>query len=382
MTVDRSVLGFPAHSSLGASSMSRWSVCPGSVRLSTGLDTPQSVYAEEGTQAHTVAAQWLQSNGITPECDDEDMIEAVKVYVDHVFGNYDHGDTLLIEHRFDLSLVFPGCFGTCDAVIWKPKTATLKVIDFKYGAGILVEAEANPQLQYYALGALMTLGVPAERIELSIVQPRCSHPNGPIRTASMLAIDLLDFAVDLVQYAERTQAVDAPLVPGDHCRFCPALRVCPAVAATRQAVAKMEFCQELTYDPEQLKLALDSLPVLRALIKHIDEFAYAEAEAGRCPPGYKLVAKRPTRKWRDESEVASYLTVLNVERDAIYDMPSVKSPAQLERVIPDFKDLLKKFIVSESSGHTLVPVTDKRPAVRPSAKDEFMIEGVSNPIIG
>jgi hypothetical protein len=369
----------PVHSPIGASSMYRWAECPGSVKLSDGIASISSPYAEEGTTAHEYGALWLQGSGKQPplpEGVDDEMAEFVKVYVDHVFGLMDPGDRLFVEHGFDLSQIYPGAYGTNDASVYKKRKKTLHVIDLKYGSGIWVDVKDNPQLRYYGLGALielMTLGETVDTVVLTIVQPRCASTDGPIRSETIEAVELLEFAADLKMYAERTTQPNAPLKAGDHCRFCPALQICPEVNKTRQEVAKLEFAPALPYDPAKLKLALDSIPVMKAWIKRVDEFAYAEAEAGRCPPGYKLVEKRATRKWRSEDEVALYLGGLKVSDDLIFEPRAIRSVAQMEQALPDHKELLKKFVTKESSGHTLVDATDKRPAVKLSAKEEFKV---------
>jgi hypothetical protein len=185
----------------------------------------------------------------------------------------------------------------------------------------------------------------------------------------MDAMDLLDFAADLVTYAKATEAPDAPLVPGDHCRFCPAARTCPALTQATQALAKMEFGPGLSYDPQKLSAALKMIPAIEAQMKAIDAFAYSEAEAGRCPPGFKLVDKRPTRKWKDEGAAETACKGLAPKPMAIYAPKEILSPAQMEKIIK--KDLLKDLIESVSSGHSLVEESDKRPAVRPTAAEAF-----------
>ena len=370
----------PIHSPIGASSMYRWAECPGSVKLSEGIVTEQSAYAEEGTDAHAYAAEWLMGNGKQPplsEKVDDEMAEHCKVYVDHVFSLMtEDGARLFVEHGFDLKEIYPGAYGTNDAAVYLPKSKRLHVLDLKYGAGIYVSAIDNPQLQYYALGALLELGkleLAVDTVVMTIVQPRCGGADGPIRSQTIDAIHLLDFAADLVMYAKRTEDPKASLKSGDHCRFCPALHICPEVGKTRQEVAKLEFTAPTAYDPQDLKRALDSVPILKAWIKRVDEFAYAEAEAGRCPPGYKLVEKRATRKWRDETEVSLYLGGLNVDQDTIFEPRKIKSPAQMEQALPKHKEVLKPYIKSESNGHTLVDINDKRPPVKPKAKEEFRI---------
>jgi hypothetical protein len=214
----------------------------------------------------------------------------------------------------------------------------------------------------------------------------------------MDAIDLIDFKADLKAFAVATEAEDAPLVPGDHCRFCPAAQLnpktmeahCPAVGQRRQEAAKMEFSPVQSYDPEALRKALDSREVMKAWIKQIDEFAYREAEAGRCPPGYKLVAKRPTRKWADEGAVVDLLqnTFDDKEVAEMYEPVALRSVAQLEGHLaamkafsPEIKakgkrkDAAKEFfdphVSAESSGNTLAPDTDSRAPVDAGPQADF-----------
>jgi hypothetical protein len=372
----------PEHSPIGASSMHRWAECPGSIRLSVGVPNIESAYAAEGTKAHELAATWLKGTGKTPECDDEEMLEHVKTYVDHVYSHLTADAILFVEHGFDLSAIYPGAYGTNDAAVYIPSEKTLYVDDLKYGAGKFVKAQNNPQLKYYALGALLELqkeGREIDTIVMSIVQPRCmSRSEGAVRSHTIDAMDLLEFAGDLVVYAKRTAEPDAPLKAGDHCQFCPAIQVCPEIGKIKQTVAKSEFAAATapvqgTVPQDTLVQALQAVPLLKALIERIDAYAYAEAREGRAPEGYKLVEKRATRKWRDEHTVAMELGKLGLTQDELFAPREVKSPAQLEKIerIKGNKEVLAPFIIKESSGLVLVPNDDKRPAWRADAKDEF-----------
>lgn len=364
-----------AHSKIGASSMYRWSACPASVRFTKDMPNTSSKYAEEGTMAHAFAAEWLES-GKEPTFPSEDMLDAVKVYIDWVAENYhpELGDVLLIEHRFDLSVVYPGCFGTADCVIWQPRNKCLISGDYKHGAGMPVDVIGNPQPDFYALGALMTCGFPATTIVKAIIQPRCYHADGPIRTETMDALDLLDFRADLIKFAKETENENAVFVAGDHCHFCPGAGVCPRLQQTALEAAQIEFSPAVAYDPDRLKIALDSRDAVKAWLKAVDEFAYAEAEAGRTPPGYKLVAKRASRQWRSEADVAKYLQDSGFTASQIYER-KLKSPAQVEKLYPKKKDVpdsLGALIESVSSGHTLVPESDKRAPTKSNAADDFL----------
>ena len=370
----------PEHSPIGASSMHRWAECPGSIKLSEGIPSITSPYAEEGTKAHDVAAQWLRGNGKAPECDDDEMLEHVKVYVDHVYSHLTADAILFVEHGFDLSEIHPGAYGTNDAAVYVPSQKLLYVDDLKYGAGKYVKALNNPQLKYYALGAMLELqkhGHAIDTIIMSIVQPRCLTSEGAVRSQTIDAMDLLEFAGDLVVFAKRTAEKDAPLKAGDHCQFCPAMHLCPEIHKVKQMVAKSEFAEgvpaEGTVSQDTLVQALQAVPLLKALIERIDAYAYAEARAGRAPAGYKLVEKRPTRKWRNDETVALELGKLGLTSDDLFEPRKLKSPAQMEKIptLKNNKELLEPMIVKESSGLVLVPNEDKRQAWKAEAKDEF-----------
>ena len=356
--------------------MHRWAECPGSVRLSKNAPPKTSAYAEEGTMAHELAAEVLEK-GWPARPLDADLKDAVGVYVDFVASLLKTPQTeMLVEHRFDLSSLYPGLFGTADCVVYDRIAKRLYVIDYKHGAGVPVEVADNSQLKYYALGALMTCGFPAREIVLVIVQPRCPHPDGPVRAYAMESVDLIDFSSDLVKYAKATEDESAPLKPGSHCRFCPASGFCSALANKALIAAKEQFSAIAPYDAEKLSKTLDLLPVIEEWIKGVREFAYSEAQHGRVPPGFKLVPKRATRKWRDESEAAKRLwNHYGLKDQDMYDAPKIKSPAQIEKLFSKQvdKQVFNDLVVQESSGQTLVHESDKRPAVIPAALTQFAV---------
>lgn len=332
--------------------------------MSEGIPKKSSAYADEGTLAHEIAADILL--GKDTQCEEE-MLEHILTYVNYVRSLYGNGNTVLIEHSFDLKRLYPNLYGTADAVIYDSSIRTLYVVDFKYGAGIPVEVEDNGQLKYYALGALLTclFPVPPLVVKLVVVQPRCSHQDGPIREWQTSAFDLITgFAEELVIAAAATEDPDAPFVPGGHCRFCPAAGICPALADKATSLAKTQFSKVEEYDPEKLSKALEWLPTLEAWISNVKSFAHQEAERGRTPPGWKLVAKRAVRKWKtDWKSQRDLIGELNgryhLEDSAIYEEPKLKSPAQIEKLGVD----VEKFVDKVSSGNTLVPDTDSRAEV-------------------
>lgn len=163
--------------------------------------------------------------------------------------------------------------------------------------------------------------------------------------------------------------VEAYLTPTDKgCRWCLAAPKCPALRKKANDVARRVFSNELPYDPAELAATLDQLPILEAWIKNVREFAYAEAEKGHDIPNYKLVEKRPTRKWRDEATVERTLAKYGVEA---FERKLI-SPAAAERLLPkDLRDTLDELTFKESSGHALVHDSDKRSAVRTDARSAF-----------
>lgn len=381
------------HSKLGASASDRWINCPGSIRMSAGIPSVESAYALEGTVAHEVCEILLE--GRTPPAEikgveiTDEMVEHCNVHVDYVWSRARINEALPvgerpeidIEQRFSLPSLHPDFFGTADCVIYKPEEKRLIVIDFKYGRGIPVEAKDNPQLRYYALGAAMkkhNRGVSV--VETVIVQPRCPHPDGPIRSDEISALELMEWSSDLVAAAKATEEPDAPLNPGDWCKFCPAAVTCTALQQKVLEQAQADFADDgtlylgdvLSYDAKVVWDKLAYVDQIEDWCRGIRNFAHHEAEAGRCDARYKLVATRPTRRWKDEDRIIDKLVALGLGDDEIYPEPKVKSPAQIEKVIgKKRKGEIADLIESVSSGTVLAPIDDPRPAVQPDAATAF-----------
>lgn len=357
----------PKHSPIGASSASRWIACPGSVRLSKNAPKFESSYAIEGTLAHEIAGDILLGKKIKSPSDE--MLAHVLNYVDFVKAEAE-GNDLYVEKGFDLSdTLYPGLYGTSDAVVFDRASKVLKVIDFKYGAGVAVSAENNTQLKYYALGAMYSLNLPADKVELIIYQPRAMGET--VKRWMTDVITLMDFGAELIEYAKRTNDPDASLKSGDHCRFCPAATQCPELERKALDVAVADFSEVKAYSPEKIRIILEKAPLIRDYLKTVEEFAFNEMLGGAKIPGFKLVDKRSTRKWRDENEVVNFARESGLLDDEIFET-SLRSPAQLEKFLDkENKKALQNFVTSTSSGLTLAPENDKRPASRPDAVAEF-----------
>lgn len=383
--------------------------CPGSVRLSAAVPNTSSSYAREGTAAHTLAESCLRAGEdpfqhvgeeIVVDGDSfpvtDEMAEAVQVFIQAVLADYDEKtDVLAVERRFDLSQFYPGMFGTCDAVVYKPATKRLVVYDLKYGKGYGVEVEDNPQLKYYGLGAVTEEKVrPVSTVELVIVQPRAPHRDGPVRRWTIDIMDLIDWSSDLVKAARKTEDPSAPLVAGQHCTFCAAAGTCPQLRTRSLEVAKAAFSEHPTewtppapetLTPEQVAAVLIRAEEVKDWISAVQAHAHAEAEAGRVLPGFKLVNKRAQRKWADETAVVKDMSSLGMSPADIFEEPKPRSPAQMEKALyaarkatgakvshDQVQALLDPFISKISSGTNLVRDTDARPEVLASVRNAFI----------
>lgn len=380
------------HSELGASISHRWIECPGSVRLSRGQKQTDNVHAQAGRAAHTVAEQCLTYGGdadrylgdMVKVADGEDgpvlvevteeMVYAVQMFVDYcrLTLRSVQGERHWVEKQFNLSAFGrDDMFGTTDFASYNPAPKQLEVVDLKYGQGVVVEAVGNPQLRYYALGAALELGklVEIETVKITIVQPRASHPDGFIRSETLSLMELLDFAGELMVAAEKTDAPDAPLVPGSHCRFCPALAVCPAQRKQAQALAQVAFADMPVSAPpepsvlpdEVLGDLLSKTPILVDWVGALQKEAEHRLLAGRNIPGMKLVEKRPTRKWVDEEKIVAFLKGKGLFDEEIYQQ-KLKSPAQIEKLVGK-KELPTDLVEKKSSGYKLAPSSDPSPAI-------------------
>lgn len=374
------------HSVLSASGAHRWLACPGSVRMSEGMPKTSSVYADEGTVAHRVAEDCLRSgmnaakylggmiplNGIEYEIT-QDMVDAVQLYLDTVRNDWQPSNNheLKVEHKFKLDWLYPGMFGTNDAMVCEP-FGVLRVYDFKYGAGVPVEVEGNPQMMYYALGAAK--GDAYESVELVVVQPRAPHSEGPIRRASMPIEDLTRWGNEvLLPGAKATDEENAPLNAGEHCRFCPALAVCPAQKALAVSVAQEVFADKSAAPPSpeqltlpELKKILDVSDLIESWLSSCRAHVQSLLETGRVKSvdvGYKIVAGRASRAWKNAEEAEQWLLMLVSDPGEAYTR-KLLSPAQAEKLLKgDAKKALKE-MVEEKRGNTLAPLSDKREEIQ------------------
>lgn len=347
----------PAHSPLGASSAERWMNCPGSVTLIAALRSTQGYeeadpdYRRDGTQAHALAAHCLEQDIDCWEADEEqfpeltaDMMGAVQEYLDFVRAQ--EGQRL-VEQRVHVPDFHPQFYGTLDCVV--VGTDGVHVIDYKHGVGVVVDADDNPQLKYYAYGWLMKAEDAAAdlRVKLTIVQPRAFHPDGAIRTWSTTVGEIRRWAEDELRPAMDATADLDYLALGQWCRFCPAKLVCPAYEGL--AKKALQGSAPITYlEAQQLKMMVKAVEddVARRVLEHGEEIE-----------GVKIVKKIAYREWKNTQEV--------VERygDDAWKPRELKKPTDVEKM-PGGKDFVAEFAYQPDNGLTVAPATDRRRAVK------------------
>ncbi len=364
-----------AHSSVvGGSSAGRVLQCPGSVSLCATMPNIESEFAAEGTAMH-MAMDMIYS-GLTKK--DTDVIGLVFNGYEITGTMFDEGIEPILEHwdKLDTELggidyfserrvTFPGienAFGTTD-LIGTAKDRTV-VYDFKFGRGVAVEAESNPQMLYYALAAMHTPGTdkffsPDKPVEVFIAQPRVN--DGEPFTRWMTSTRQLEaFGVELRHAVETAMTPDAPLKMGKYCRFCAAKSVCPLYRAV--AIDALAMPQDAM--SEHLAEWLPRADLLIELGNTIKSVAHDQMEKGVQVLGYKLVNKRATRRWTDEEKTIKFFQRMKLPADERFEKKLI-SPAKAEKALKPLgiAELPKDLVVSESSGTTLAPVDDKRPAV-------------------
>lgn len=396
----------PAHSSLGASSAKRWMTCPGSVALCAAVPpAPSSKHADEGTVAHWVGETALKryvagipigwggyQGNFCPEVPDHaityEMVGYVHDYVEYVAKLAGaHRTRILVEQRFDLSWIYPGMFGTSDASVYDPERKHLDVIDLKYGAGVAVDAQDNPQGAFYSIGAAADVWHEVETIAFHIYQPRISSTPS---VWEFTRAELHEWAARFKRAAELASASDAPRIyDAEACRWCAGRQLdpttgrpyCPQYSERQQqavrdvkaacagpAVGVMspdELAAQLSMFEEAEQLIKSRVTALKLWATDLSD------KMGRDIPGYKLVQRRATRKWQNPDELIAILRYGHGLSDEQIYSSELRSPAQLEKlrdaegnkiVAPD---VVKQYTDKADNGVELVPVSDQRAAIAP-----------------
>ena len=365
-----------SHSILSPSGSHRWLACPPSARLEQLFPDTTSEVAEEGTLAHHIAevalkrytgaldkdmaAVLMQQASAQPHYSIE-MPDFVNIYVEAVMEAINDNSTVLVEYKVDLTDFVPACYGTVDACVITD--GTLHIFDLKYGRGVAVDAEENPQLMMYALGVLAK--VTRENITnvvLHIVQPRLnSHSVYSITPSQLLAWG----SRTLKHAAIEAYAGGGEFATGEHCRFCKAKGVCRKLANECSGVNDKEVAM-LT--PTEIAEKLAIVPAVEAWCKALQEHALRSALSGTEIPRYKVVEGRSVRKYTDERALLQALVDNGVD-ESVVTKTTLISLGELEKLLgkKTIAEQYGSFITKPSGKPTPVSEEDKRKAITASS---------------
>lgn len=385
-----------AHAILSASSSHRWLACTAAPRFEQNFPDGTSSYAEEGTLAHSICELYarkqftvmtkrkfnselkkLKANPLF----NEEMLSTAEAYVEwltELAMTYETMPYVALEVKVDLSDYIPDGFGTCDCVMIGGDT--LHIIDYKHGKGVRVDAVENSQMLYYALGALKKYGMlfNIKNVHMSICQPRISDTPS---TYQLPAEDARKWGEDRKPVALEAYNGPGTFNPGEHCRFCKGKNKCRARAEMHTAFEDFKDCvpqgkaaPELSQISEDARKLLGLPPMLtdaeigdlltraETLVqwyKDLQEYARETILNGGEIPGWKVVAGKSNRAFRDPDAALQTIIDAGYDRDKLFEP---KSLANLEKLLGKkaFADLLGDQVVKPMGKPTLAVESDKR----------------------
>ena len=368
------------HALLSASSSHRWLHCNPSARLEREFADRETTAAAEGTAAHALAEHKLKrrlklrSERPVSPFDTEEMEICTDDYADFVMEQVtkerrrDPDTQVFIEQRLDFSCYVPEGFGTGDCLI--VSKGRLHIIDLKYGMGLLVDSEENPQMKLYALAALTQYEeqYQIKKVKLTIFQPRREN----VSTWETSVAKLKKWATkDLVPKAQRAFKGEGEYCPGEWCIFCKAAVKCRARAEDKLRLAQSEFKMPPLLTDAEIEDVLAKLPDIKKWADEIQEYALAKALAGKEWAGFKLVEGRSVRKFTDERAVVKAANAAGYHD--IYKQTLI-SLTEMEKLMgkAEFSKVLGALVTKPQGKPTLVPDTDKRQTITVSnPKNEF-----------
>lgn len=369
------------HAILSASSSHRWLHCLPSARLELEFENINGEAAKEGTAAHALSehklkkALRIRSKRPTSEYDSDEMEECTDAYVDFIMEQVELArksctdPIVLIEQRLDFSCYVPDGFGTGDCVIISDDR--LHIVDFKYGMGVLVDAEDNPQMKLYALGALEIYDslYDIKEISMTIFQPRREN----VSTWTVPVEELKAWAEEeLKPKAAKAYQGEGEYMPGPWCTFCRASTRCRARADENLKLAQMEFKMPPLLTDSEIEKVLTILPDITKWANEITAYATdAAVNHGKEWHGFKVVEGRSVRKYKDENAVAEKAVIsgyMDIYRKSLIPMTEMQKLMGKTK----FEEILGNLIYKPPGKPTLVPNSDKRPAMNVAdAKNEF-----------
>ena len=342
-----------AHALLSASGSKKWLTCTPSARLEATLPEPKKSanafdYSQEGTMAHSLAEIKLRHQfgqiGYEEYEREYEIIKATPYYNEDFEANVDNyvlyvrsqigeGDTPLFEQRVDFSDWVADGFGTADVVILSKHK--IRVIDLKFGKGLPVYAQDNPQLRLYALGAFAKFKEEfpeIKEVEYTIHQPRLDS----ISTDGTSITKLLDWANYFIKpKAKKAWAGSGEFIPGEHCQFCKAKAQCRARADFNTELAKQEFRAPALLTEQEIANVLSKAQDLRTWANDVEEYALNRAiKENVIPDGFELGVGITHRKILDQQLAAKTLVEKGLPEEQLWEPRKLKSIAALEKMAP------------------------------------------------
>ena len=370
------------HAVLSASSSERWLHCPPSARLCENYDDKGSDYAAEGTDAHALCEYRLKLALGLPAEDptenltwyNEEMEECAEAYASYVLELVEAANqtgitpTVLIEQQVVFSRWVDEGFGTADCIVIANNT--LNIVDYKHGKGVEVSAEGNSQMMLYALGALEISDYiyDIKDVQMTIFQPRKSN----VSTFRITKDALMEWANgELTEKAKLAYEGQGDFNCGEWCRFCKAKAECRERANANLEMARYEFQSPALLTDEEIADILGKVDALTDWASDVKEYALQQAVSGKQWQGYKLVEGRSNRKYTNEDSVAAAVKVAGFDpyERKVLGITAMQKMLGKSR----FEELLAPYIEKPQGKPTLVPESDKRPAMN-TAKKDFMEE--------
>lgn len=383
-----------SHAILSASGASRWMACTPSARLEEQFPDSASEYAKEGTLAHELCELKVRKNLIEPmhtrtynsklkklkehELWQDEMEKHTDTYLEYIQGlvhSYNCTPAVMVEKKVDFSSYVPDGFGTADCIIIAD--GTLHVIDFKYGKGVAVSAESNPQMKLYGLGAYLEYSFlyAIDKVKMTIVQPRLDEV---ISESEISVTELMEWAEEVVKpLADMAYKGEGSYIAGNHCRFCRAKATCRERARMNLETAKFEMKAGTLLSDEEVGEALKMAQDLAKWAEDLKDYALAESLKGKLIPGWKAVEGRGSRVFIDTEEALKVLISSGIDETMLYERKQL-TLAQIEKVLgpKQFKDLVGGMVEKSPGKPTLVIETDKRESIanKTTAAEDFKEE--------
>jgi len=366
------------HALLSASSSHRWLHCPPSARLCESHEDKGSDYAAEGTDAHTLCEYKLKTSlGIRAKDPtayltffNKEMEDCANGYAAYILEIVETAKqvcadpVVLIEQRLDFSKYVQGGFGTGDCLVIAD--GLLHIVDYKHGQGVLVEAKDNPQMMLYALGALEIFdGIyDIDTVSMTIFQPRRDN----VSTYTVSKESLYQWAEEVLKpAAQLAYAGDGKFNCGEWCQFCKVKHDCLARAERNLELAQYDFKLPPLLEEDEMEDILDKIDDLISWASDIKDYALQAALGGKQWNGWKLVEGRSNRRYTDEAAVVEAVsaTGFNPYERKVLGITAMTTLLGKKR----FEEVLGGFIEKPPGKPTLVPESDKRPAIYTAQQD-------------